>query len=109
MFLAVGLIIWSGVKLNLRKIWFLFSSVLITLIRPHVGALLFLSFYSNTLFKDSIKINKYLKLLIFLAPLLLITSLPIVISNYFNLPSLSISGFIDYLEIRTEFTHRSLH
>jgi len=104
MFLAVGLIIWSGVKLNLRKIWFLFSSVLITLIRPHVGALLFLSFYSNTLFKDSIKINKYLKLLIFLAPLLFFTFLPIVISNYFNLPSLSISGFIDYLEIRTEFT-----
>ncbi len=104
MFLAVGLIIWSGIKLNLRKVWFFFSSVLITLIRPHVGVLLFLSFYSNTLFKNSIKINKYLKLLIFLAPLLFITVLPIVIINYFNLQSLSFSGIIDYLEIRTEFT-----
>ena len=104
MFLAIGLIIWSGVKLNLRKNWFLFSFVLITLIRPHIGALLFLSFYANTLFKDSIKINKYLKLLIFLAPLLLLTYLPFLISDYFNLPSFSIRGFIDYLEIRSEFT-----
>jgi len=104
MFLAIGLIIWSGVKLNLRKNWFLFSFVLITLIRPHIGALLFLSFYANTLFKDSIKINKYLKLIIFLAPLLLLTYLPFLLIDYFNLPSFSISGFIDYLEIRSEFT-----
>lgn len=104
MFLAVGLMVWSGIKMNSRKLWFLLSFIGITIIRPHVGFLLFVSIYFNTLFKSNLNINKYSKFFIYLAPLLLLTTFPILIGNYFKIESLTFSGIIDYLELRTEFT-----
>ena len=104
MFLAVGLMVWSGIKMNSRKLWFLLSFIGITIIRPHVGFLLFVSIYLNTLFKSNLNINKYFKFFIYLAPLLLLTTFPILLVNYFKIESLTFSGIINYLELRTEYT-----
>jgi len=69
-FMAVGLICWSAISLHSRWLVFIASSIILTIIRPHIGVILFASFPLPLAF--SLNLSYCKKFLILIASISLI-------------------------------------
>ncbi|PHS64394.1 MAG: hypothetical protein COB09_08475 [Thalassobium sp.] len=100
-FLSTGMALWASLYLQARIKLMFIAIVLMLLIRPHIGLIMFVALACAFFFDSKVSNRKRLVLVVF--SLFVITPLVPAVLSYAGVQERSVAGILSYIEERQQF------